>query len=97
MKFIPGIGRIKEQLKDANINDKTVARQIAIIRSMTKEERKDPKILNASRRRRIAAGCAQEVSDVNRLIKQFEQVKTMMSRFQDPSMMQSLAGKLFGR
>ncbi len=97
LKFIPGIGRIKEQLKEANVNDKMVAHQIAIIRSMTKAERKDPKILNASRRRRIAKGCAQEVADVNRLIKQFEQVRTMMSRFQDPSMMQSFAGKLFGR
>ena len=97
LKFIPGIGRIKDQLKDAGVNDKTIAKQIAIIRSMTKEERLNPKILNASRRRRIASGCAQEVSDVNKLIKQFEQVKTMMSKFQDPSMMQSLAGRLFGR
>lgn len=97
LKFIPGIGKIKEQLKEANITDKSVARQIAIIRSMTKNERKDPKILNASRRRRIAAGCAQEVSDVNRLIKQFEQVKTMMTKFQNPGMMQSLAGKFIGK
>lgn len=93
LKFIPGIGRIKEQLKEANISDKTIARQIAIIRSMTIEERKDPKILNASRRRRIAAGCAQEVSDVNKLIKQFEQVKTMMTKFQNPGMMQSMVNK----
>ena len=93
LKFIPGIGRIKEQLKEANISDKTIARQIAIIRSMTIEERKDPKILNASRRRRIAAGCAQEVSDVNKLIKQFEQVKTMMTKFQNPGMMQSMVNR----
>lgn len=93
LKFIPGVGRIKEQLKEANISDKTIARQIAIIRSMTIEERKDPKILNASRRRRIAVGCAQEVSDVNKLIKQFEQVKTMMTKFQNPGMMQSMVNK----
>ena len=93
LKFIPGIRRIKDQLKEANISDKTIARQIAIIRSMTIEERKDPKILNASRRRRIAAGCAQEVSDVNKLIKQFEQVKTMMTKFQNPGMMQSMVNK----
>lgn len=95
MKFIPGIGRIKDQLKDAGVNDKIIAKQIAIIRSMTKQERRDPKILNASRRRRIAKGCAQEVSDVNRLIKQFEQVKSMMTKFQNPGMMQALAGRLF--
>lgn len=93
LKFIPGIGRIKEQLKEANISDKTIARQIAIIRSMTIEERRDPKILNASRRRRIAVGCAQEVSDVNKLIKQFDQVKTMMTKFQNPGMMQSIVNR----
>lgn len=93
LKFIPGIRRIKDQLKEANISDKTIARQIAIIRSMTIEERKDPKILNASRRRRIAVGCAQEVSDVNKLIKQFDQVKTMMTKFQNPGMMQSIVNR----
>ena len=95
LKFIPGMGRIKEQLNKANITDKTVARQLAIICSMTKTERTDPRILNASRRRRIAAGCAQEVSDVNRLIKQFEQIKAMMSKFKDAGVMRSLAGKFF--
>lgn len=95
LKFIPGMGKIKEQLNKANITDKTVARQLAIICSMTKAERADPRILNASRRRRIAAGCAQEVSDVNRLIKQFEQIKAMMSKFKDAGMMRSLAGKFF--
>jgi len=93
LKFIPGIGKIKDQLKEANISDKNIARQIAIIRSMTIEERKFPKILNASRRRRIAAGCAQEVSEVNKLIKQFEQVKTMMTKFQNPSLMHSMVNK----
>ncbi len=93
LKFIPGMGKIKDQLKEANISDKTIARQIAIIRSMTIEERKNPKILNASRRRRIAAGCAQEVSEVNRLIKQFEQVKTIMTKFQNPGMMQSMVNR----
>lgn len=94
LKFIPGIGRIKEQLKSANISNKTIAHQLAIIRSMTKEERRDPRILNASRRRRIAKGAAQEVSEVNKLIKQFEQVKTMMSKFQNPGLMQSLFNKI---
>ena len=98
LKFIPGIGKIKEQLKEANINDKTVAKQIAIIKSMTPLERKDPKILNASRRRRIASGCGQEVSDVNRLIKQFEGVKNMMTKFAaNPGMMGNMAGKFMGK
>ena len=98
LKFIPGIGKIKEQLKEANINDKTVAKQIAIIKSITPLERKDPKILNASRRRRIASGCGQEVSDVNRLIKQFEGVKNMMTKFAaNPGMMGNMAGKFMGK
>jgi signal recognition particle subunit SRP54 len=93
LKFIPGISKLKDQLKASGVSDKTVGRQIAIIRSMTKKERSDYKILNSSRRKRIAAGCAQEVSDVNRLIKQFEQVKEMMTKLQNPKVMQSLAGK----
>ncbi|MDR2666674.1 MAG: signal recognition particle protein [Holosporales bacterium] len=93
LKFIPGIGKLKEQLNASGMSDKTVNRQIAIIRSMTKDERRDYKVLNSSRRRRIAAGCAQEVADVNRLIKQFEQVKIMMTKLQNPKAIQSFAGK----
>jgi signal recognition particle subunit SRP54 len=93
LKFLPGVGKIKEQLKEANVTDKTVAKQIAIIRSMTKGERKDPSVLNASRRRRIASGCGQQVSDVNRLIKQFEQVRTMMTKFQNQGAMKSFADR----
>ncbi len=54
----------------------------AIIHSMTLKERRDPDILNASRRRRIAAGCGMEVQDVNRLIKQFREAQKMMKMFQ---------------
>ncbi|MDR2598117.1 MAG: signal recognition particle protein, partial [Holosporales bacterium] len=94
LKFLPGINKIKEQLQQANISDKMLARQIAIIRSMTKLERRDPKILNASRRRRIAAGCAQPVSEVNRLIKQFDQIKMMMSKLSNnPGIMQKMFNK----
>ncbi|MDR1289528.1 MAG: signal recognition particle protein [Holosporales bacterium] len=94
LKFLPGMNRIKEHLKEANISDKMLARQIAIIRSMTKKERIDPKILNASRRRRISAGCGQPVSEVNRLLKQFDQIKTMMSKISDnPGLMQKMFQK----
>jgi signal recognition particle subunit SRP54 len=94
LKFIPGIGKIKDVLNNANVNDKTVSKQVAIIRSMTPLERKNPKILNASRRRRIASGSGQEVCDVNRLIKQFENAKSMMSKFHNnPDMLKSISGK----
>ncbi|MDR1333482.1 MAG: signal recognition particle protein Srp54, partial [Holosporales bacterium] len=69
MKFLPGVGKLKAKLEEANITDRSAARQRAIIRSMTPLERRKPEILNASRRRRIAAGCGQQVSDVNKLIK----------------------------
>ena len=54
----------------------------AIINSMTPKERQDPRILNASRRRRIAAGCGKDVQDVNKLMKQFRDIQTLMKKFQ---------------
>jgi signal recognition particle subunit SRP54 len=94
LKFMPGINKIKEHLQQANISDRMIARQIAVIRSMTKLERRDPKILNASRKRRIAAGCAQPVSEVNKLLKQFDQIKTVMSKLSsNPGLMQKMFEK----
>lgn len=75
LAMIPGIPK---EIKDAEIDEKQIARVEAIIKSMTKEERRDPKILNASRRIRIAKGCGQKVEDVNRFVKQFEEMKKMM-------------------
>ena len=78
--MLPGIGKIKKQLDEANIDDKMIARQEAIILSMTPAERRNPKILNASRRRRIAAGAGLTVQDVNRLLKQHQQMAEMMKK-----------------
>ena len=64
-------------LENAQIDEKQLSRQKAIIQSMTVRERENPQILNASRKRRIAAGCGQEVSDVNRLLKSFEMMQQM--------------------
>lgn len=80
LKFIPGMGKIKDMMNNINLNNKVIDRQIAIIKSMTKIERNNPSILNASRRRRIANGSGMQVSDVNKLIKQFEGIKNMMSK-----------------
>ena len=74
MAMIPGAER---QLKDVDIDDKQFQKIEAIITSMTKKERAKPEILNASRKRRIAAGCGQSVEAVNRLLKQYEQMKKM--------------------
>ncbi len=77
-------------LKDAKIDEKLIVRQEAIIKSMTKQERTKPDIIGASRKKRIAAGSGTKVEDVNRLLKQFEQIKQLMKQFANP-------GKKFGR
>ena len=74
MGMLPGVQKIKKQIAEANINDKMVDRQGAIISSMTKLERKKPDILAASRKRRIAAGAGVDVAEVNRLLKQHRQM-----------------------
>jgi signal recognition particle subunit SRP54 len=78
--MLPGIGKIKKQLSEANLDDRVIKRQEAIISSMTKIERKDPKLMNASRRRRIAAGSGTSVQDVNRLLKQHQDMAQMMKQ-----------------
>ena len=76
--MLPGVG---SQLKNIPIDDKQIARVEAIVLSMTKKERNNPDIINASRKKRIAAGCGMQVQDVNRLLKQFEDMKKMMKQF----------------
>ena len=74
-------------LKDAQIDEKAIARTEAIIKSMTKEERAKPDILGASRKKRIAAGSGTTVEEVNRLLKQFDQVTKLMKQFSNPAKM----------
>jgi signal recognition particle subunit SRP54 len=78
--MLPGAGRMKG-LKDMQVNEKDMAHVEAIIQSMTPEERRRPQIINGSRRKRIAAGSGTGISDVNRLLKQFEQTQKMMKQF----------------
>jgi signal recognition particle subunit SRP54 len=81
--MLPGAGKIQQQLEAAGAGDidKTMlARQAAIIGSMTKAERKTPDIIKASRKKRIAAGSGTTVQDVNRLLKTFDDMSTMMKR-----------------
>jgi signal recognition particle subunit SRP54 len=70
--MLPGVAKLKKQLGDANIDESIIKRQEAIISSMTKRERRNPKLLNGSRRRRIAAGSGTSVPEINRLLKQFQ-------------------------
>jgi signal recognition particle subunit SRP54 len=78
--MLPGVGKIKKQMTDANIDEGIIKRQEAIIGSMTKAERRNPKVLNGSRRRRIAAGSGTSVTDVNRLLKQYQDMAGMMKK-----------------
>ena len=88
--MIPGVNQAA--LKDVKIDEKQLDRVEAIILSMTPEERDKPDIISASRKRRIAAGSGMKVEDVNRLLKQYEQMKQMMKKFSSMA-----GGKRFGR
>ncbi|WP_333794077.1 signal recognition particle protein [Hyphomicrobium sp.] len=76
--MLPGVGKIKNQISAANLDDRILKRQRAIISSMTPKERRQPKVLDAKRKRRIAAGSGTKVEDVNRLIKMHRQMSDMM-------------------
>ncbi|MBN8896586.1 MAG: signal recognition particle protein, partial [Rhodospirillales bacterium] len=78
--MLPGVGKLKSQIEDANLDTTVLKRQAAIISSMTRKERKAPDIIKASRKKRIAAGSGTTVQDVNRLLKQFDDMQTMMKR-----------------
>ena len=78
--MLPGVGKVKRQLAEANVDVKLLDRQQAIISSMTPAERRNPKVLNSSRKRRIAGGSGTTVQDVNRLLKQVKQMNVMMKR-----------------
>ena len=80
MGMLPGIGKVKKQLEEANIDEKVIKRQEAIISSMTQKERRNPKLLDGSRRRRIAAGSGTTVPEINRLLKQYQDMADMMKR-----------------
>jgi len=76
--MIPGVSA---QMKNARIDDNAFVKVEAVINSMTKQERRNPKVLNGNRRKRIARGSGTSIQDVNKLIKQFNEMKKMMSRF----------------
>ena len=82
LSMLPGMDK---QLRDVDIDDRQLLRIEAIIQSMTKKERAKPDIINASRKRRIAAGSGMKVEDVNRLLKQFEQMKKMFKQMNSKS------------
>ena len=80
MGMLPGIGKMQKQIAAAGIDDKMIKRQEAIILSMTKKERVSVGLLNASRRKRIAAGSGTSVQEVNKLVKQYQDMARMMKK-----------------
>lgn len=99
LKMLPGMGQLKEKMADANIDPKMLARQEAIILSMTAKERAHPKLINASRRVRIAKGSGLSVQDVNKLLKQQQQMQDMMKKLKKmgkKGLMRGGLGQLFG-
>ena len=80
LSMMPGAQKVKSQMADADIDDKLLARQEAIILSMTVQERRNPKIIKASRRKRVAAGSGTSVQEVNKLLKQHKQISSMMKK-----------------
>ncbi|WP_054029009.1 signal recognition particle protein [Bacillus sp. FJAT-28004] len=80
MDMLPGMNKMKG-MKDMKVDEKQIGRVEAIVRSMTKEEKQKPELLNHSRRKRVAAGSGTTIVEVNRLIKQFDDMKKMMKQF----------------
>ena len=100
MGMLPGVQKVKAQLDGAKVDDRMIRRQEAIIGSMTRAERRDVKLLNANRRRRIAAGSGTSVEDVNRLVKQYMEMSRMMkqvSRLGQKGLMRTGISNLFRR
>ena len=83
LSMMPGIGGKMKQLEEM-VDEKMLEKNKAIIQSMTDKERRNPDILNGSRRQRIAKGAGVQVSDVNQLLKQFNQSKEMMKMLKNP-------------
>jgi signal recognition particle subunit SRP54 len=90
--MLPGVGKIKDQLDAAGLDDKILTRQEAIIQSMTKTERAEPDVINGSRRKRIAAGAGVEVSEVNKLLKMHRQMADMMKKMGKGGRMPAMPG-----
>ena len=93
LAMLPGIGKIKKQLDAANLDETILKRQQAMIGSMTKAERRNPKLLNASRKKRVAAGSGTSVQDINKLVKMHRQMADMMKAM---GKKRGLLGQLFG-
>jgi len=100
MGMMPGMGKMSQQMAEAGFDDSILRRQIALINSMTKKERANPQILQASRKRRIAAGAGLDVPELNKLLKMHRQMSDMMKKLGKKggrAMLKKAMGGLFGK
>lgn len=91
MDKLPGMGGVPQDMKD-KVDDKMIARQIAVINSMTLQERHFPDLIKGNRKKRIAKGCGQELQDVNRILKQHKMMQKMMKKFAKGNMANMMRG-----
>ncbi len=97
MGMMPGMGKMSKQVEEAGFDDRMIRRQVALIQSMTKKERANPDILQASRKRRIAAGAGLEVSELNRLLKMHRQMADLMKKMGKGGMLKQAMRSMFGK
>jgi signal recognition particle subunit SRP54 len=100
MGMMPGMNKMQKQAAEAGLDDRMIRRQIALINSMTKKERANPDLLQASRKKRIAAGAGLEVAELNRLLKQHRQMADMMKKLGamgKGGMLKQAVQKMFGK
>jgi signal recognition particle subunit SRP54 len=100
MGMMPGMGKMKSKIAESGFDDKVFNQQIALINSMTKRERANPGLLQASRKKRIAKGAGMEVSDLNKLLKMHRQMSDMMKKvgkMGKKGMMRQMGGLLGGK
>ncbi len=93
LNMLPGLGKVKKQLDAAKLDETILKRQQAMIGSMTKSERKNPKLLNASRKKRVASGSGTSVQDINKLVKMHRQMADMMKAM---GKKRGILGSMFG-
>ena len=97
MGMMPGMGKMAKQASELGMDDTVFNRQIALINSMTKRERANPQILQASRKKRIAAGSGMEVSDLNKLLKMQRQMSDVMKKMGKGGMLKQAMKGMFGK
>jgi signal recognition particle subunit SRP54 len=97
MGMMPGMGKMKEAAAQAGFDDRMLRHQIALINAMTKKERANPDLLQASRKRRIAAGAGLDVAELNRLLKQHRQMADVMKKMGKGGAMKQALRQMLGK